>query len=731
MDDQHNSDLEQRLTQLEGIVAQLQQAIERLQQGQTSRAHLPESEASVPDAVVQSPSPRFTPETPKAPQTPERSEPVTVTKQPMAAEQDLSKSKVPRQQRISIDLKNEEFWLNRLGIGLLLLGVGFLFKYSVDQGWLTPAVRISFGFILGGVLLGLGLRLRRQRSALSQILIGGSIGTFYITIFAAYQLYQLWPYLISFLGMVAVTLLAFVMSLRERQAALSVVATLGGLGTPFVLYSGQGNVVALVGYTCLILGGASAIYARQGWRSLLWSTFVATWIIFGVAYDQLEGGANGSEQIALQLGVLFAGLAFAGLPVVKVVWQLRSPTRRSRSSPVSTAPRKTKRRYLWGYGSAQILGVLTPLLVISFSGSIWELEPRVLGWIAMVMAALYTYGGYGLRRKRALRPLGNSHWLSACLLLTFALPTQFSGNPLLLVLVLEALGVNWIAQRISARSLMIAAHLLTVALGIWLLERLGDHEALVPSLINPQALTDLVVMGVLGGIAWLQRNQSMARIYQILMIVALLMWFWRELVILPHGTSYVIVAWGVAALGLFLLARRLSNRLFLGMAYLLSSTVGVWLLQRLVTLSALAPVVSNVQGLGDLAVLALGSGMSMLIPVQSVARGYQLLLHLAVLIWFWRELSILPSGEGYVTLAWGIYAIALLTIGLRRDWQPLRWVALATLLVVVLKLFLYDLANLEALWRILLFLGFGGAFLGLSYFLKILWKPRSPSNPEK
>ncbi|HEU0054600.1 MAG TPA: DUF2339 domain-containing protein, partial [Longimicrobium sp.] len=38
-----------------------------------------------------------------------------------------------------------ELWLNRLGIGMVLLGVALLFRYSIEQGWLTPAVRVGFG----------------------------------------------------------------------------------------------------------------------------------------------------------------------------------------------------------------------------------------------------------------------------------------------------------------------------------------------------------------------------------------------------------------------------------------------------------------------------------------------------------------------------------------------------------------------------------------------------------
>src|SRR5918994_7422222 len=43
------------------------------------------------------------------------------------------------------DLSSGEWWLNKLGIGLLLFGVAFLFIYSVERGWIGPWTRVGFG----------------------------------------------------------------------------------------------------------------------------------------------------------------------------------------------------------------------------------------------------------------------------------------------------------------------------------------------------------------------------------------------------------------------------------------------------------------------------------------------------------------------------------------------------------------------------------------------------------
>src|SRR5690349_14021597 len=44
-------------------------------------------------------------------------------------------------------------WAGRLGITLLLLGAAFGLKYSVDRGWIGPAVRVVAGLTLGALLV--------------------------------------------------------------------------------------------------------------------------------------------------------------------------------------------------------------------------------------------------------------------------------------------------------------------------------------------------------------------------------------------------------------------------------------------------------------------------------------------------------------------------------------------------------------------------------------------------
>ncbi len=88
-------------------------------------------------------------------------------------------------------------------------------------------MRVGFGLAVGGTLLALGLRAYDNRRVFARVLLGGGIGTLYITAFAAFQLYGLAPYPLAFAFMVAVTLLACSLALRQEAASLSVIGSLG------------------------------------------------------------------------------------------------------------------------------------------------------------------------------------------------------------------------------------------------------------------------------------------------------------------------------------------------------------------------------------------------------------------------------------------------------------------------------------------------------------------------
>lgn len=583
MNEQQDKSLPDRVARLEAAVAELQAMLQKINEA------LPQSKVPVSTFTASAQPPAYTP-------------PINLNLGTPLPKKRAKAFELPE------NMRSNEYWLNKIGIGLLLFGVAFLFKYSIDQGWLTPPVRVAFGLALGVVLIIMGSRIYSQRRHFSQVLIGGGIATFYITGFAAFQILALVSHPVAFAFMVFVTVLAFILSLRHDGMILSLIGAIGGLGTPFLLYTGEGNLPGLIGYTCLVLSGTSAIYYYRGWRSLLLTSVVGGWLVFfiglieGLPSDRHEAIA---DRWALQSGIVFAWLAFWTLPVIRAIFEKRNPERWMARGDEAAKTFSEKHVHL--------LSVSTPLITLAMSMSTWKLSPATWGWIALAAAVLYGLVSASLSRSIIGKQHSYTHALVGIVLVTIALSLLLKGDTLRFALASEAAVLHLIATRLSFRGAAISAHLLFAGLTLWMIPRLFFGDAKGATIVNAQSLADL---------------------------------------------------WTIAV--------------------------------------------------GFLVTFQFSSG--------DEKKIYRFIVHVAVLGWLLRELSTFSHGQGFVTIAWGIYAVALLITGLRMNSTQLRNVAMGTLLVVVGKLFLIDLAELETIWRVLLFMGFGGLFLFLSYYFQTLWK---------
>jgi len=80
---------------------------------------------------------------------------------------------------------------NKIGIGVLVLGIGFFVKYAIDQEWINEIGRVFIGILCGGILLGVAHRLRNSFRAFSSVLVGGGIAVLYLTIAIAFHEYKI------------------------------------------------------------------------------------------------------------------------------------------------------------------------------------------------------------------------------------------------------------------------------------------------------------------------------------------------------------------------------------------------------------------------------------------------------------------------------------------------------------------------------------------------------------
>ncbi len=149
-----------------------------------------------------------------------------------------------------------------------MLAAVFLFKYSVEHGWLQPIVRAVFGLVVGITLLIVcELRVAQNYRFTANAMHGAGVAILYATLFAMHVLWHLVPSWIAFLGMLLVTAAAVYLSTRRDSVFIALLGLIGGFATPALLSSNENRPLALFSYLLLLNGGISWIAYRKRWPS--------------------------------------------------------------------------------------------------------------------------------------------------------------------------------------------------------------------------------------------------------------------------------------------------------------------------------------------------------------------------------------------------------------------------------------------------------------------------------
>jgi uncharacterized membrane protein len=441
-------------------------------------------------------------------------------------------------------------WLNRLGIGLLLLGVALLFRYSIDMGWLTPAVRVGFGAAVGGVLTALGLRMDERRRFAS-VLLGGGAATFYITGWAAFNLYSLVGYALAFAGMIVITAAAFGLALWRGQPALAILGAVGGLGTPLILGITYASPRGLALYTSAVLAWTVVPYLRRGWRSVLWTSMAFGWTLlasyaFAINYGPRAGMHPPDSRGWMEGAAVFAWLLLGVLPLARRVHATLAVRRASADG------RPHERRWrgmdaLHWYGIA----VAAPAMLVATSALAYRMEADAWGPLAMGVAGGYALAAWALMR--ADGRLARVLLFAAAVLLPAGCFGALDGEALLTALAAQALVLHLLASYGAGPAIRWLAHKAYIGVGAWVLFRLVESGDVSPR----RVAADLAAIGAGFAASYLVRGRAEMLAYRIFAHVAVLGWAWRELAQgVDGGQGYASIVWGVWGLGLLLVAMR-------------------------------------------------------------------------------------------------------------------------------------------------------------------------------
>jgi uncharacterized membrane protein len=375
------------------------------------------------------PAPRPSPPPPITPQQPS---------QPQFTPPPIPQHQAPKPNMPAVNLEEQigGRWFNRIGVAAIVLAVGFFLKYAFDNEWIGPGLRVIIGLAGGVAMLLAGERFhRREFRSYAQGISGGGSAILYLSIFAAYDFYQLIDSSLAFVCMALVTATTVVLALRQNALALAVLGVLGGFMTPVLLGGGRDEPTPLFGYLILLDAGVIALAYFKNWASLSRLAFAATALLTAMWVDDRY------EPVWFTQTFLYTSILFLLFVTATAAGNI---LRRRRATPFDLifVVSNAVFYYVLGYGliegrSAARLGLFT-LLVGALYFSLGEFARRRAAPNAADDAADHKAGD---------KALGAALYGLAVLFLTIAIPVEFDAQWVTMLMGAESAALLWIGLR--------------------------------------------------------------------------------------------------------------------------------------------------------------------------------------------------------------------------------------------------------------------------------------------
>ena len=200
-----------------------------------------------------------------------------------------------------------ESWINKIGILIVIIGVAIGAKYSIENELISPLTRIILGYLMGIGLLGFGIKLKPKFEGYSAVLVSGSISIFYFITYFAYSFYNLIPQILAFAMMLIFTVFTVFAAIKYNRVVIAHIGLIGAYAVPFLLSSGSGRVDILFSYMLIINLGILFISIKRDWKTLHYSAFFFTWLIYGswFADKSFYSSLQGYEALGIGFATAF------------------------------------------------------------------------------------------------------------------------------------------------------------------------------------------------------------------------------------------------------------------------------------------------------------------------------------------------------------------------------------------------------------------------------------------
>lgn len=651
--------------------------------------------------------------------------------------------------------------ISKIGIGILVLGIGFFVKFAIDKNWINEIARVGIGILAGGIVLGFAHYLREQFKAFSSVLVAGGISIFYFTLSIAFQEYHLFSQTITFVLLTFVTAFSVFISLTYDRQELAILSLIGGFSAPLMVSTGEGNYIILFSYLLLLDASLLVLAFYRNWSILNGVTYILTLLMFGIWLNQKVLLVDPAPEVPYMGALLYASAFYIIFTLSNLINQIKEK-QLFRTYELSLILSNT---FLYFACGMSVLGIH---------------KPEFKGLFTLLLASFNVGITYFVYKQNKVDK--NLFFLLLGLTLTFftlVAPIQLEGNYITLFWSAEASLLLWLSQKSKLTIYRLVSSLVwclgLISMFIDWNKLYGNADVLSP-IVNPAFMSSIGFLLSTIFYIYLLKKEVEDTFY-------FMGFTWQNNV---HLKSMIYLFIPVLYLALFVEIDYHLNNLFE-----LSTQVGSYLFfYHLVFINTLLHFYKRTQKLhvnaffivsGLISILGYSYffGLSYIREINFIinagnGNSYAYWIHFfcmipflyQMFIWYacmkqkWYQatawivtimLCFLLSAElqwqalyanlpglinaqylnetGYYLaheimqnmsksaypILWGLIAFVLLSFGIKRAYKPLRISALALIGITIIKLFVYDIKNVSEGGKIAAFILLGLVLLVISF----------------
>lgn len=646
-----------------------------------------------------------------------------------------------------------ENWLNKIGIAILVIGIGFFVKYAIDKNWIGEIGRVAIGVGLGGILIGIAHFMRKKYHAFSSVLIGGGISVLYYTISIAYHDYHIFDQKTAFGIMVLITLFSTIISVIYDRKELAIIALIGAFTSPFMVSDGTGNYKVFFTYIAIINSGMLILSYFKKWDILsklalgFTVLFFGTWMITTSMY----------EIIPAKWALIFATIFYIQFLGMSLIYNLVRKVRFTAWEFIQ----------LTGITALFYGAIMYIIQANNYSIGVGEFTLIMSGFY--IGLALFVHMREGADKALVYLLIGK-----AIAFVTLTGGLLFDGDYMTLFWAIEAVVILALGQRANMSILKNASAILTVialfGLGRdWFLAYVESPTAITP-LFNGTFLTTLFVIATLFGTFLLLKREkeenadsfiigksqyhfAIGAFIFVISYLGILFELTHQLRSLNYREGAILFLWiyhlVLVIIGNLVARTRQSD--LMAQIFFFVGAVGTFfylivaqnnnfeILKDTINMPSRSAYYFTHFG------LAIGVIALLLILRKGITRIFETQVNRD---WFLAGLSVVglviatveleqvlgymftpayvfdtvlrhSRTEGY-TILWGLYSFLLMIRGMQKKNRIMRILALVMFSVTLLKLFIFDIQNISEAGKIVAFISLGVLLLVISFLYQKL-----------